>query len=233
MPLTVAELSVALRLTTDPNSPPAEPVLSLVHRQLQTSGALVDAFVGNGNVPDFVRDEAIVRLSGYLWEQAPTGSVSQNPIRHSGALSLLSPYAVFGGASTATVPETTLTPSGTPETGLQPSHPVHPGQHSRYAGWSDDAIISQAELNAAARFTTDVLTVPARATSGYFFFGVEDSPGYPDSILLDGNPTNQITNFTQQGGTLTRYGESVVIGVSTAELSAALAGRMWTMGYGP
>ena len=91
-------------------------------------------------------------------------------------------------------------------------------------GWSDNGIISQAELDAAARFTSDVLTVPNRATAGYIFFGVEASPGYPDSALLDGNPTNQITNFLQQAGTLMRDSEFIVIGVSTAELTAGMSG---------
>ena len=101
-------------------------------------------------------------------------------------------------------------------------------------GWSGDAALSRKpSLNAAARFTSDVLTVPNRATAGYIFFGVEASPGYPDSALLDGNPTNQITNFTRQGGTLTRDMETIVIGVSTAELSAAVSGRIWTLGYTP
>ena len=67
-----------------------------------------------------------------------------------------------------------------------------------------------------------MLTVPNRATAGYTFFGVESNPGYPDSAFLDGNPTNQITNFIQQATTLVRDGETVVIGVSTAEQSAAI-----------
>ena len=121
----------------------------------------------------------------------------------------------------------------TPESTLNPSHPVHVGTHYRYIGWSDNGIISQAELDAAARFASDVLTVPNRATAGYLFFGVESNPGYPDSALLDGNPTNQITNFLQQAGTLMRDSEFVVIGVSTADLSAALSGRTLTLGYGP
>ena len=228
MALTVAALGAALRLNTDPTSPPAEPLLGILHRQLQAATEEVNGYASGA--PEVVRDEATIRMVGYLFERPD----SHDPFRLSGALKLLSRWhegivVPLAPAVTVATPTTPITP----ESGLQPSHPVHPGVHFRYAGWSTDALISQAELNAATQFTTDVLTVPARATAGYFFFGVESSPGFPDSILLDGNPTNQITNFVQQGGTLDRDGESVVIGVSTAELSAALAGRMWTMGYGP
>ena len=66
------------------------------------------------------------------------------------------------------------------------------------SGTPDGAItasVDQTELDAAAQFTGDVLTIPNRATSGFFFFGVDEIPGYPDSIILDGNPTNQITRL--------------------------------------
>ena len=62
---------------------------------------------------------------------------------------------------------------------------------------------------------------------------MDASIGYPDSALLDGNPTNQITNFIQQVTTLARDGATVVIGVSTAEQTPLLSGRMWTLGYSP
>ena len=114
---------------------------------------------------------------------------------------------------------------------MNPSHPVHVGTHYRYMGWSDNGIIDQAELDAADRFSSDILTVPNRATSGYVFFGVDENPGYPDSALLAGNPTNQITNFIHQTATLVRDGETVVIGVSAADISAAASGDVWTLGY--
>ena len=137
------------------------------------------------------------------------------------------------GRQEQTVAPTPVAPEGpsVPETGLQPSHPVHTGMHYRYAGWSDDAVVTQAELDDAAQFTTDVITVPARVAGGYFFFGVDEDPGYPGSIFLNGNPTNQITNFNEQAATLTREGNTVIIGVSTALLSPTLADRTWTLGY--
>ena len=59
---------------------------------------LIEAYAPNA--PADTKDEAAIRLVGYLYEQAPTGVQSQNPIRHSGALPLLSPYASVAGAST-------------------------------------------------------------------------------------------------------------------------------------
>ena len=121
----------------------------------------------------------------------------QNPFVHSGARALL---ATWHDVVAVKLLPGQVAPPVTPETGLNPSHPVHPGTHFRYAGWSDNGTIDQAELDAAAQFTGDVLTVPNRATSGYFFFGVDETPGYPDSILLDGNSTPQIQAYIEQDG---------------------------------
>ena len=118
-----------------------------------------------------------------------------------------------------------------PETGINPSHPVHVGTHFRYAGWSDNGTVDQAELDAAAQFTGDVLTIPNRATSGFFFFGVDEIPGYPDSIILDGNPTNQIQAYIEQPTRLTREGNTVIIGVIGSAQSPLLSGRTVTLGY--
>ena len=225
MALTTAELAVALRVTADPNVAPAEPLLSLLHRQLLTANSLIESYAPNA--PEHVRDEAAIRLVGYLYEQAPTGNVSQSPIRHSGALPLLSPWHVQEAVNTGSPAPAPVVP----ESGLNPSHPVHVGTHFRYAGWSDDGTIDQTELDAASQFTGDALLVPNRATNGYFFFGVDEDPGYPDSILIDGNPTNQIQAFVEQLARLTREGNTVIIGVSASDLSAATSGRTWTLGY--
>ena len=222
MALTVAELSAALRITADSNSPPAEPQLGILHRQLVAARNEVNDYAPLA--PEENRDEAVIRTVGYFYDR-PDAS---DPFVLSGAQKMLRRWHVLVSAR---VGDAVAVAPVVPETGLNPSHPVHTGTHFRYAGWSDNGIIDQAELSAAAQFTGDVLTVPNRATNGYFFFGVDETPGYPDSILLDGNPTNQITNFLQQAAQLTREGNTVIIGISTADLSAALSGRTWTLGY--
>ena len=222
MALTVAALGAALRLTTDPESPPAEPLLGILHRQLRAAENQVNRYAPGA--PEENREEAVIRTVGYYFERPD----STNPFVLSGARSLLADWHVL---VTAKVEPGTAAAPAVPETGLNPSHPIHTGTHFRYAGWSDDGTIDQAELDAAAQFTGDALLVPNRATNGYFFFGVDMDPGYPDSILLDGNPTNQITNFLEQAAQLTREGNTVIIGISTADLSAALSGRTWTLGY--
>ena len=82
MALTTAEIAVALRVTTDPNAAPAEPLLSILHRQLQTAVSLIESQASGA--PEHVKDEArAIRLTGYLYEQVPTGNVpntSQNPL---------------------------------------------------------------------------------------------------------------------------------------------------------
>ena len=216
---------MALRVTTDPSVAPAEPLLSLLHRQLLTANSLIESYAPAA--PEHVRDEAAIRLVGYLYEQAPTGNVSQSPIRHSGALPLLAPWHAQEAVNTGSPAPAPVVP----ESGLNPSHPVHVGTHFRYAGWSDDGTIDQAELDAAAQFTGDALLVPNRATGGYFFFGVDETPGYPDSVILDGNPTNQIQAYLEQPTRLVRESNIVVIGVTSSSQSPLLSGRTLTLGY--
>ena len=222
MALTVAELGAALRLTTDPASPPAEPLLGILHRQLRAAENQVNRYAPAA--PEENREEAVIRTVGYYFERPD----SSNPFVLSGARSLLYDWHEL---VTAKVEPGTAAAPATPETGLNPSHPVHVGTHFRYAGWSDDGTIDQAELDAASQFTGDALLVPNRATNGYFFFGVDEDPGYPDSILLDGNPTNQIQAFVEQPARLMREGNTVIIGISASDLSAAISGRTWTLGY--
>ena len=133
-------------------------------------------------------------------------------------------YEIPDTELTVTTPESTLTPSN-------PLFPPHPGTHYRYIGWSDDAIVDTAELAAGTEFTTDVLTVPTRGTAGYVWAAFESSVGFPDSAYIDGNPTNLIGGFQQQGGTLARDGEDYVVLITTAEQAPRSSGRIYTFGY--
>ena len=222
MALTVAELSAALRITADSSSPPAEPQLGILHRQLVAARAEVTGYASEA--PEEVQDEAAIRMIGYYYDR-PDAS---NPFILSGAKAMLSRWH---GLVSARVGDAVTVAPAVPETGLNPSHPVHVGTHFRYAGWSDNGIVDQAELDAAAQFTGDVLTVPNRATNGYFFFGVDEVPGYPDSIILDGNPTNQIQAYIEQPTRLAREMNTVIIGVIGSAQSPLLSGRTVTLGY--
>ena len=231
MALTTAEIAVALRITADPNVAPAEPLLSILHRQLQTAVSLIDLYAPAA--PEHVRDEAAIRLTGYLYELPPTsggspgGGISQSPIRHSGALPLLSPYHVPTPLNTGSP----LTPIAIPETPINPYIPPHVGTHYRYIGWSDDQTVSQVELDGAVQFDSDILTSPVLAVSGYLFIGVPEDIGYPDSILLDGNNTNIVGSFARQTGFLVRDMENVVLLITNQEQGPLSGNRTWTLGY--
>ena len=106
----------------------------------------------------------------------------------------------------------------------------HPGTHNRYVGWSDDRTIVDTDFTGLTADTDDEVTIPARTTNGYLWFGIEENVGYPDSAVISGNSQNQITAFEQMA-TVTFSGDSYVIGVSHQLLSLNLAGRTVTFGY--
>lgn len=229
MALTVAELGAALRLNTDPTSPPAEPLLGILHRQLRAAENQVNRYAPDA--PEENRDEAVIRTVGYYFERPD----STNPFVLSGARSLLADWHVL---VTAKVEHEAITAAAAAidalaEAVLVPSHPVHVGTHNRYIGWSDGQTIDQAELDSGASFATDRLIVPARATNGYIFAGFPADIGAPDSAVLDGNPTNVIGGWIEQTLRLHRDDEDVVVLVTDALVSPALVGRIWTFGYSP
>ena len=100
--ITLPQLAAALRLQASPTGTVDEPYLDILARQLAVAEALIESFAPDA--PDDVKNEAAIRLVGYLLDQAPTGMQSQNPIRHSGALSLLSPFANWETVNTGTCP---------------------------------------------------------------------------------------------------------------------------------
>ena len=94
MALTTTMLSVHLRLSGDPATPPDGALLVVLTRVLATASAMVSAYAGDA--PEPIKDEAVVRLSGWLYDSDPAGSTPGGPaaMRSSGAASLLSPYRV-------------------------------------------------------------------------------------------------------------------------------------------
>ena len=129
-----------------------------------------------------------------------------------------------------------VTPSGAGELIIVPSHPVHPGTHTRYVGWVDDILsdVTEAEILAGNSASTDVLAIPPRATNGYLWFAVPQSIGYPGSLIIGVNPTNQLSAFQQQAGLVDINGDDFLVGVNPNLLNpSAVAGQNMTLGYGP
>ncbi len=89
MAVTVAQLAQALRLS-DGTEAPTEPELSILNRLLGVAEAHVELLAPDA--PEAVKDEAAIRMAGYLWD-APTaarGDAFANAWLNSGAGSLVS-----------------------------------------------------------------------------------------------------------------------------------------------
>ena len=89
MPLTitVAQLSQAVRLTV--TGSPAPPYLAILTRQLGVAEGVIESYV-NDDCPDDVKNEAAIRMVGYMLEASPAARNPQNPFSYSGAKALLS-----------------------------------------------------------------------------------------------------------------------------------------------
>ena len=90
-----AELSVALRLGH------SDAEMAQVARLLAYGTAAVEKHVPDA--PDAIQNEAVIRLSGYLFDQpnAGRGSTYANALRNSGAAAILMPYRVHRAGSVA------------------------------------------------------------------------------------------------------------------------------------
>ena len=213
-----------MRISADPAVAPSEPILGILTGILATAKGEVEGYAPAA--PEEPQNEATIRMAGWLYESSPL--TQGNPFIHSGARALLARYRTSEPVNTGILPS----PVDVTETIIVPSHPVNPGNHKRYIGWSDDVVVTQAELDVAVSFNSDVLTVPARVANGYLWFSVPDSEGYPDSLIRQGNPTNQISFFTQQAGTLTAEGDDYLAGLNPNLLNPTnLSGRTITLGY--
>ena len=93
MAVTLAQLAVALRIQTSPTADPAEPYLGILTRLQGVATALVDVFASTA--PDAIKDEATVRVAGYLFDQPNAGVRSSYGAAwaNSGAAALVAPWA--------------------------------------------------------------------------------------------------------------------------------------------
>lgn len=89
MALTVAQLSAALRIG-DGTAEPEEPTLSILTRLKGVGEAIVE--VESPGAPDAIKDEAVIRVAGYLYDQpeAPSMAGHATAWMNSGASSLVS-----------------------------------------------------------------------------------------------------------------------------------------------
>ena len=228
--VTVSEIAAALRITADATQPPSEPVNGILTRHWSVANSEIEGYAPDA--PQEVKNEAAIRFIGYLFEQSPTGNVSQSPMRHSGALALLASSHVSTPVNSGT-PLTPVLPSGaTPETGINPAQPVHPGTHTRHAGWSDDTTVDAADVIGSGQSQTGHIIIPSHLNNAYLFFAVPQSVGYPTSLIIGGNSFNQITAFIQQPGTIDVGGDSFLVGLNTNLLNVSLfAGQTMTLGH--
>ena len=91
MAVTVAVLATELRVWTDPNSPPPEPLAGVLARTLRASQAIVSERVRD-DAPEAIRDLAVIAVASYVHDRpsAPQGERFANPWRNSGAEQMLS-----------------------------------------------------------------------------------------------------------------------------------------------
>ena len=93
MAVTVAELHTALNLGDE--ATPLNPEISArLTRLLAAAQARVDK-AASSNTPDEIKDEAIIRMVGYLHDRpgwSETGNGQSSSYHHSGAASLLAPW---------------------------------------------------------------------------------------------------------------------------------------------
>ena len=106
------------------------------------------------------------------------------------------------------------------------------GQHLRYVGWSDDAVIDASDFAGAASSADNDLILPARVGNGYIWFAVPESIGYPVTLHIAGGSRNALPRYARMADTVDDpNGEPHLIGVSPPGQVAALAGQSFVLGY--
>ncbi len=91
MAVTVGILATELRLAVDPDTPPAEPLASVLSRALKAAEAIVNERTRD-DTPEAVRDLAVVAVASYLFDRpsAAPGLRFANAWANSGAEAMLS-----------------------------------------------------------------------------------------------------------------------------------------------
>ena len=115
MALTPAALAVALRVVAEDDQYADLPVgqQSVVDRLLRTVTLLVNEYAGGA--PEDVRDEASIRVAGFMYDSPGQDTRGQNPLRASGAQALLASWHTVRLATATGVP---ASPEGGVDGGL-------------------------------------------------------------------------------------------------------------------
>ena len=105
MALTITQLSAALRIGDGQTAPP-DPILSILTRQLGVAQAFVELIAENA--PDAIKDEAVIRMAGYLYDAPPAGPDTRyaDAWRNSGAASLVARWVVHRLGDATGLPST-------------------------------------------------------------------------------------------------------------------------------
>ena len=96
MAVNTAQLAIHLRISTD-DAAPTGALATVLDRIVATSTAMVEKFAPDA--PVAIKDEAVVRLAGWLYDSDPSGANPGGPValRASGAASILGGYRVRRG----------------------------------------------------------------------------------------------------------------------------------------
>lgn len=209
MALTAQQLANALRLTADVADAVPPEHAPTVTRLLGVTDAMVMLYAPSA--PETVRDEARVRLAGYLFDRPPE-SPSAGALFYSGAQGLLSSWRAPPALSTG---------GETLERPLQPSQPA-PGQPSPGGGdgtgLTDEQAADIANSIPAEGLTVDGTDLNVARNSGLNpitlslpGISVED-----EGNLLGGSLGVHQLNFTGGGVRATRLGDEVTVDVDSA-----------------
>lgn len=166
--LTVQQLAHRLRLIADPAEMVEEPQLTVLTGLLTAATALVVQYAPNA--PDAIQNEGATRLAGYLYDVPPgQAGRSQNPIRDSGAMAILSSYRVqraYALDSDPTPPPAGALPTIRVALGWAPALPITAGAFGA---------VSAAPAR-IGHFYELLATLPASPSEGYQCVAV--SPGF-------------------------------------------------------
>lgn len=212
MALTAAQLAAAMRLIPDAATAVPAEYADTVTRLLGVTEALVEQYAPNA--PEVVRDEARVRLAGYLFDRPPE-TPSAGALFYSGAQGLLTHY------------RTPSLPSE-PEDDLVPAVPVPGAMDGAMGGLSPEQLAdlhNSVPYDAISRSDYDLefTSADGRNSTTIALPGITALD--EGSALGDAETVRQI-DFTGAGVTATRNADKVTVDVPQGQGGNVAANRL-------